>query len=170
MPKADSIDPRLRGRDLDALLDAGQIPQHVNGPEHFVGGAWYELACGPVRRRLFVASATDRRDFDLDLRREVAVSVRCPETIRPGVPLDVHVDVRRLGTGGQDARHRLALRLHNATCDRPTQTVDLAGKDSATVSFRLMPQRPCEPLLVLAVPDGELAKRGEWMGVVGAAE
>ena len=132
------------------------------------GGGWYDIAWGPVKRREFIASATDRRDFDIDLAREVSVAVECPDEVKPGESFGVRVQVASLVGKQAEGRHEIRLRLHNLTCDAPTQTVALTGKQEGSVTFRVVPQRPSEPFLVLAVPDGQLPKRGERMGVVGA--
>jgi len=129
-------------------------------------GGTYTIACGRLKRRVFVASAANRKGFDLHTEREVDVSLECPSEVPFGAPFKVTVRVRRLGQGA-DADHVLALRLHNLNCARPGETVNLAGKDEATVEFELVPQRPSEPFLVLVVPDGELHKRAEAIGVVG---
>lgn len=133
------------------------------------GGGRYEIHCGPIRRSCFVASATCSHGFDFDLAREIGVAGQCPEVVRPGEPFQLQVDVRRLGRGTGDGRHRLSLRLHNLTCQDPKATVDLTGETSACVTFDLVPKRPAEPFLILVIPNGQLQKRAEWMGVVQSA-
>ena len=129
------------------------------------GGGLYDIACGPLRRRHFVASATRRR-LDLDLDHEIAVSAQCPDEVEPDAPFVLRVAARRLGRGRKTTRHQLDLRLHNLACARPRQTVELAGGEPATATFALTPRRPAEPFLILVVPDGQLTKRAERIGVV----
>ena len=136
------------------------------------GGGTYELQCGSLRRVAFIASAAERKGFDFDLEREVEVSVTCPDQVAFGEPFTARVEVRRLAGRAADqaaAPHVLSLRLHNLECAGDTLTVELAGKTEATVEFELVPERPSEPFLVLVVPDGQLDKRAEAIGVVGPA-
>jgi len=132
----------------------------------FPGGGLYEIHCGPICRSCFVASATCSHGFDFDLGREIGVAGQCPEVVRPGEPFQLQVNVRRLGSGTEDGRHRLSLRLHNLACQDPKATVNLTGSSSACVTFDLVPRRPAEPFLILVIPDGQLQKRAEWMGIV----
>jgi hypothetical protein len=129
------------------------------------GGGLYEIHCGPIRRSCFVASATCSHGFDFELAREIAVGGQCPETVRPGEPFQLQVNVRRLGSGTGGGSHRLSLRPHNLDCQDPKATVDLTGRSSACVTFDLVPRRPAKPFLILVIPDGQLQKRAEWMGI-----
>ena len=129
------------------------------------GGGTYDVECGPVRRREFVATAADCRDFDIDLEREVALSLECPDAVRPGREFEVCVRVDRLGTGTSRRPVDLTLRTHNLACADPHQVVALTGRREH-VTFRLTPQRAAEPFIVLVVPDGQLYRRAEAMGVV----
>lgn len=128
-------------------------------------GGDYEIGCGPIRRREFIASATDRTAFRLDLGREIVLSMECPETVRPGAPFEARVRARSLGK--EPGTHELALRLHNATCGKAQQTIAVPAGGEAVAAFALTATRPSEPFLVLAIPDGELDKRCEALGVVG---
>jgi len=130
------------------------------------GGGTYDIECGPVRRREFIASATDCGDFDLHTERETALLVKCPERVGPGDAFDVRVRVRRLVPGASRIRIMLSLRLHNLECREPRRIVTLADEREVGVTFKVIPQRASEPFLILVVPDGKLCKRGEAMGVV----
>ena len=152
---------------------AARAPLDENGHYSLTlpGGGAYDIVCGPVCRRQFVASAADWHDFDLDMAREIAVSAECPQKVYPGEPFELEVAVRRLGqepTAGD--RHQLRLRLYNLTSPQPEKPVDLAGKRAAAVRFTLTARRPSEPYLVLIVPDGQLRKRAECLGVVGSGD
>ena len=129
------------------------------------GGGTYDIEYGSVRRRQFVATATQCRSFDLDLERELAVSVECPKTVKPGSAFDLRVHLRRLAASTSCARVALSLRTHNVECAEPTKVVKLTD-DEERVTFRLTPQRAAEPFIVLVVPDNQLCKRAEAMGVV----
>ena len=131
------------------------------------GGGWYDIVCGPLHRRRFVASATHRGRLDLDLGREIALSLQCPEQLKPGVPFTLRVEARRLGRGVEATRHTLCLRLHNLACAQPRRTVEVGASAPTMVTFTLTAQRAAEPFILLVVPDGQLAKRAEHMGVVG---
>ena len=131
------------------------------------GGGWYDIECGPVCRREFVATATSRRGFDIDLAREISVAVECPARVQPGVRFSVRVQVQGLSETAAASRHELRLRLHNVECPDAQRTVAVPGRHKVTATFSAVAKRPSEPFLILAVPDGQLAKRGEAMGVVG---
>ncbi|HUS81371.1 MAG TPA: glycoside hydrolase family 9 protein, partial [Armatimonadota bacterium] len=129
------------------------------------GGASYEVQCGDLRRRVFVASASDLGDFDLHLDREVQVSLTCPEQVSAGEPFTATIHLQRLAGGA--GSHQIDLRLHNLRCRETTRTVEVGEAGEATVTVELAPERAAEPFIIIAVPDGELSKRAEAMGVVG---
>jgi len=152
----------------DQLAARGPLAENGDYSLTLPGGGWYDIVCGPVRRCHFVATSSDCR-LDLDLEREVVVSLDCPEEVRPGTPFELRVEVKAVGREAV-GRHTLDLRLHSLTCAEPHQQVDTGGKRAGVVSFTLNPERATEPFLVLVVPDGQVAKRAECMGVVSRSE
>jgi len=76
------------------------------------GGGAYEIQCGPVCRRRFVASSTRLCKPDIEPQREIAVTTDCPQSVQPGTPFHLRVMDRRLDSGSRDGHHELRLRLH----------------------------------------------------------
>jgi len=130
------------------------------------GGA-YELECGEIRRPLFVASAARIEDYDFEPGREVAVELACPAEAAVGQPFTAGLRLRRLGAAGAGVQTvGIELRLHNARCEQAELTIDLPAAGEAEVEMVLTPERADEPFIVMAIPDGRLAKRAEAVGVV----
>ena len=148
---------------------AARAPVRGDGAYQLVlpGGGTYDLQFGPVTRRHFVATAARLQGLNVDTEREVEVRLDCPKQLRPGKPVLLRVVVQRLDKAARPTRHGLSLRLHNVDCPQPSRQVTARPGAETAVTFRLVPKRACEPFVALVVPDGQLDKRGEVMGVVG---